>query len=312
MNAYETITKTMLELLDQGVVPWKRPWTGGRIGRPRNLCTNIPYRGVNVMMLAATALAKGYTSPYWVTYKQTQYDVHFMHVREGEHGTPIVRAITSAEPMPDDGDEGAAEEPRRWRGMRHYIVFNTEQYAMSDHARQTIATFYTPPLTWDPVAEAERLVTGMPQVPLIRIDGTPVPYYNLKTDTVHMLDRTRFPSAGGFYESLFHELTHSTGHAQRLNRSTIAEAKSMLSSEWYGKEELIAEWGATYLLALCGLDQGTQENTAAYLRYWRNQIAADETILVQAAAQAQKACDFILNEQAAVVQIGGNERQLAA
>jgi antirestriction protein ArdC len=108
-----------------------------------------------------------------------------------------------------------------------------------------------------------------------------------------MPDRARFDGAAEYYSTLFHELTHSTGHASRLNRPTLTESAGFGSNP-YCKEELIAEMGAAFLCGQAGIAEGTLENAAAYLQNWLAQLHSDKKLIVQAAAQAQKATDFIL------------------
>ena len=98
---------------------------------------------------------------------------------------------------------------------------------------------------------------------------------------------------GQFTATLFHELVHSTGHASRLNRSTLIESAGFGSNP-YCREELIAEMGASFLCGQAGIAERTIENSAAYIQGWLEQLHNDKTLIVQAAAQAQKAADFIL------------------
>jgi len=119
-----------------------------------------------------------------------------------------------------------------------------------------------------------------------------------------MPDRERFTGEDEYFSVLFHELTHSTGHASRLNRPTITEANGFGSQE-YSKEELIAEMGAAFLCGVAGIGERTLNNSAAYLQNWLEALQNDKKLIVQAAAQAQKAADFILGtkfEEAPAVQ----------
>jgi len=103
----------------------------------------------------------------------------------------------------------------------------------------------------------------------------------------------RFASAEAYYAAFFHELTHWTGHASRLNRPGITEP-IRFGSERYSREELTAEMGAAFLCAMTGTDVPVLENQAAYIAGWlrkiRNGSAAD---VIRAAADAQRATDFL-------------------
>ena len=83
------ITAKILHELDQGVLPWRKPWDGARTGLvlPRR-ATGENYRGVNVIILWSAAMERGYASPYWLTFNQA---VKLgAHVRKGERGEIVV------------------------------------------------------------------------------------------------------------------------------------------------------------------------------------------------------------------------------
>jgi antirestriction protein ArdC len=114
------------------------------------------------------------------------------------------------------------------------------------------------------------------------------------SDFVAMPNRVSFDKDDGYFATLFHELIHSTGHASRLNRPTLTESAGFGSNP-YCKEELIAEMGAAFLCGQAGIGETILENSAAYVQNWLAQLQNDKKLIVQAAAQAQKAADFILN-----------------
>ncbi len=84
MSVYDIITERIIQHLEAGTVPWRRPWRSGPGSAPRNLVSGKPYRGVNVFLL----LASGYSSPCWVTYRQARDRGGV--VRKGEKGTPVI------------------------------------------------------------------------------------------------------------------------------------------------------------------------------------------------------------------------------
>ena len=135
----------------------------------------------------------------------------------------------------------------------------------------------------------------MPQRPVIK-HGMNMAYYSPATDIVGMPDSSRFESVDHYHATLFHELVHSTGHEKRLKRASILE-RNGYGSDPYAKEELIAEMGSAFLCGYAGIEERTINSSAAYLEGWLKQLKADKTLIVHAAAQAQKAADFILNHQ---------------
>jgi len=196
---------------------------------------------------------------------------------------------------PADGAHGgelAATETTRARRrpplLRYYTDFNAEQ----TEGIAVPAPAGAAPSA--PIAAAEQIVAGMPRAPRIveSLDGGA--YYAPRLDTVHMPARCRFGRSEDFYAVLFHELTHSTGHVSRLNRSTLNEAGRFGDAN-YSREELVAEMGAAFLCGVAGIENSTIEQSAAYLKGWLRALASDPRMLVIAAAQAQKAADFILS-----------------
>jgi antirestriction protein ArdC len=89
-------------------------------------------------------------------------------------------------------------------------------------------------------------------------------------------------------------LIHSTGHRRRLARESILDAAPFGSVTCSG-EELVAEMGAPYLCAEAGISPAVIENQAAYIAGWLKKLRDDRKLVVHAAAQAQRAADFILN-----------------
>ncbi len=100
-----------------------------------------------------------------------------------------------------------------------------------------------------------------------------------------------FDTTDHYYSTLFHEMGHSTGHAERLNREGVADF-DRFGSHQYAREELVAEMTAAMLSAVVGIDS-TIATSAAYLAHWRDAIASDNRLIVKAAGEAQKAADLI-------------------
>jgi antirestriction protein ArdC len=269
-SVYSIVTEQILKQLESGVAPWHRPWT---TQLPKNLVSGRGYRGINVFLLTSS----GYGSPYWLTYKQATE--RGGHVRKGEHGTKVVFwKIGTREVENADGETNEKTSVL----LRYYTVFNVEQcegIAAPDAERVV-----------NPIEECERIVRQMPNPPAMEQDGRA--WYRPSTDTVGIPSRNAFNSAEEFYSTLFHELTHSTGHTKRIGRDGI-EKLNTFGSESYSKEELIAEMGAAMLCGVAGIERMTLPNSAAYLRSWIDVLKSDSRMMVSAASQAQKAADYI-------------------
>jgi antirestriction protein ArdC len=284
-DVYQVITDRIIGLLEKGVVPWQKPWRGGEM-MPRNLVSKRDYRGVNVFLLHAMM----YQSPFWLTYKQAMELGG--HVKKGERASPVVFWKRL---QVDDIGEPTGKKAVPF--LRYYSVFNVAQCA--DIPPDKIPVLNDSQREHCPITEAERIVAAMPKKPEIRHGGGRA-CYSPGFDRVDIPQPETFRSGQDYYAVLFHELTHSTGHASRLNRKGISGADgewSAFGSTPYAREELVAEMGAAFLSGQAGIVERTLDNSAAYIQSWLARLKEDRRLVVQAAAAAQRAADFILDKQ---------------
>jgi len=276
-SVYEIITQKIMEQLERGVIPWKKPWT---TEWPMNFKTKKRYRGINVSLLTMN----DFDSPYWLSFKQV--GELGGRVKKGEKGTVIVfwKMLEAKE------EEANEETDKKFIPLlRYYRVWNLEQtegieYEKEHKAKKEIEI----------LDEAERIISDMPDKPIIKFGGKKA-FYTPSTDTVQIPEREYFHSVTGFYGTIFHELGHSTGHQKRLNRPGISNF-DYFGSHQYSKEELVAEMTAAFLLGHLGFWEDPEiKNSAAYIDGWLEKLEKDPRFVVQAAAQAQKAADYILN-----------------
>jgi antirestriction protein ArdC len=167
--------------------------------------------------------------------------------------------------------------------LRHYALFNLEQCEGIKYP--------DPARVINPIEQCESFVRSMPNPPGFVQDSQAC--YRPSIDTVGMPAQSAFHSAEEYYSTLFHELTHSTGHPSRIARAGIMN-HNPFGSEDYSKEELVAEMGAAMLCGAAGIESQTLGNSAAYLQSWINKLKSDSRLIVSAASQAQKAADYIL------------------
>ena len=270
-KGYDQITERMVALLEGGTVPWQKPWKT-QSSWPRNYISKKPYRGINVFLLGAM----GYESPLWLTFHQA--DELGATVRKGEKACPVV--FWKQFQIQDEESGDSKKIPL----LRLYHVFNVAQ---CDGLQPTVPVpdeFVT-----DKPAE---IIEHMPLRPTIK-HGMNAAFYSPTDDAIGIPTRERFHTDEGYFSTLFHELVHSTGHEKRLNRATLAPGAGF-GSDPYCKEELIAEMGATFLCGHAEIIDRTIQNSTAYIKGWLGRLQNDKTLIVQAAAQAQKAVDFII------------------
>jgi antirestriction protein ArdC len=283
-RAYQLVTEQILAALERGVVPWRQPWKGAD-DAPQNLATGRPYRGVNVLLLQAVRTREGYGSPWWLTFNQARGLRG--HVRKGERATHVVYwhpAFDLEEPPKPP------REVERTPGfaLRYYYVFNTDQCDRLD-ARIPCRAH---PL-FQPIERAARIVDAMATPPLL-VQGSDTAYYRPSDDSVHLPEPTAFHSAEAYYATMFHELTHATGHPTRLGRFPLDASVAPFASPDYSAEELVAEMGAAFLCGDAGIVAATLDWSASYVESWLRVLNGDPALVIFAASRAQKAADLIL------------------
>jgi len=287
MNAYQEVTDKLIEALENGTVPWRKPWRTATVGFPTNLVSGKEYRGINVFVLSV--LAREFGSRYWLTFNQAKKLKG--SVRRGEKGTRVY-FFSMLEKEINDKDSGEVVKKRipMWRS---YTVFNAEQCDGLQHPRlvQEMTGVKEAPVS--AIEAGDAIVDGWSDCPAINYGGGSA-FYRRSTDDITVPNRDRFETAEGYYSTLFHECVHATGHKDRLGRLGLSESAAF-GDKVYSKEELVAEFGAAFLCARAGIEQdGTIENSAAYIDGWLKKLKSDVRVAIEAASQAQKAVDLIV------------------
>jgi antirestriction protein ArdC len=274
----EIVTEKMIEMIENGVAPWRKPWTVYEVNgiqAPAFRWNGKPYRGMNSFLLGHLP----YEIPVYLTFNQAKAAGGTVKKGEKSHIVVFWKMLESEELT-------ANGKKKIIRMLRYYRVFNVSQCEglPEDKMPAPVKVCHH-----NPIQEAEAVVKGFVNAP--KIGFANAAYYTPSTDVVMVPSLDRFPVAGEYYSTLFHELTHSTGHKDRLNRPEVAGAVSFGSGS-YGKEELVAEMGAAMLCGSCGIAD-TIENSASCLASWLKVIKAQPSILLEAAGKAQKAFDLI-------------------
>lgn len=279
-DVYAIITEKIINYLEGGTVPWRKPWSDG--GLPRNLFSKNYYRGINILLLASL----GYEQNLFLTFKQAKEIGG--KVKQGETGHQVVYwnvKETQADDIPEDEVE---PKTKKTALLRYYTVFNIAQC-------ENIPEGYIPaPATKiiGSIESCEAVVANMPKRPDIRHKQQKA-YYNPLLDFINMPKKNTFGTAEGYYVTLFHELVHSTGHHSRLSRSGLIEMAEF-GSDVYSLEELVAEIGACYLQSHTGIVEEFKQS-AAYINGWLQKLKNDKRFIYTAASMAQQAIDYILN-----------------
>ncbi|ESZ27551.1 zincin-like metallopeptidase domain-containing protein [Mesorhizobium sp. L2C067A000] len=279
-SIYSRVTDALLEQLssaDPG--SWTCPWHSFAHGLPVNIKTAKRYRGINILMLASAGQSRGFGDNRWGSYRQWQSIGG--QVRKGEKGTLIVFYKDSfGSSTAQQGDNDAGQSNRRYV-LRTSIVFNGAQVdgAPEVPRPQTEETFDSE--TFDRFFER----TGAK----MRFCGTHA-FYSPAFDEIHLPMRGDFKSPQGYLATLAHELIHWSGAKNRLCR----DLSGRFGNRAYAAEELVAELGAAFLLAILGFANAPHPNHARYLASWLPLVKDDPRAIFVAAAQASRAADWLL------------------
>lgn len=239
-NVYAKVTQGILDRLAQGVAPWHKPWDA-TMGQPRNFASGHIYTGINALALGMMG-----ASPHWLTFNQVNR--MGLQIRKGSKGVPIIyTSSTKVQDESTNGDGTMSVAERNVRFVKYYHVFNAldiEGLTIQkvDHGKET----------WEAIAEADWIVAGVKPAPRI-LHGGNVACFDPSTDHIRLPERSAFSKAEDYCSTRFHELTHWTGHATRLNRATMNNF-GRFGDATYSQEELVAEMGAGYLCALSGIE----------------------------------------------------------
>jgi len=280
-DIYATVTAQLVAAIESGAGEWRMPWhhSGAPVMRPTSVAGRR-YSGINRLVLWATADGCGYASGIWATYQQ--WRAHGGQVRKGEIGTHVIlwKKVERDDAAAEAGGEG---DSRARFFARSFVVFNRDQVdGAEEAAEKEVAPISTS------VADALTFLEGL---------GVPVEYglhdahYRPDIDKVFMPERMAFDHDLDLVSTLAHEVTHASGHVDRLARETLRDYHKERSIR--AREELVAELGASYLMADLGLAYTPRPDHAAYLASWLGALRHDPKAIFNAAAQAQAAADWI-------------------
>ena len=293
-NVYSRITDEIVAAIEMGAGDWRMPWhhDGGSIARPRNVASDRPYRGINILALWVAAARSGYAGGTWGTYRQ--WAERDCQVRRGETATTVVfwKAIDGRHTAGDDADRSDHDDdgarPRFF--ARGYFVFNEAQVDGS-------APRDLPPLPEsERIARADAFFSAL-KIPIVFEGGEAC--YRPYIDTVFMPPFERFVDAASFYSCLGHECGHAVGAAHRLNRDLTGR----FGSAKYAMDEVV-ELTSSFVMADLGLAHRPREEHAAYIGSWLPVLKSDPRVIFTAAGKAQQAADWMHAQQPPAPQPG--------
>lgn len=308
-KVYDALIKKLEELGDNKV-PWRKGYkdgfefTGGS-GIPRNPSSKRLYSGFNSFWLKIAAMSEGYTDSRWMTYKQAQSLGG--NVKKGEKGTPILVPVKFLITKDKKGKPLVDKEGKPAGFAKLYFktatVFNVAQIENLDLPDDKPTTEMAPVDAQEFILE--RYIKSMEAKGLKppKIDYSYVgnysthdssPNWSPMSDSITLPSLAQFNSPEEVFDTLMHELTHSTGHPSRLDRTELTKDYGNPDGQARAQEELIAEMGAAILGEMFGVEYDV-DNTQAYMQSWFNVLkGGNPEILQLSASKAQQAVDYML------------------
>ncbi|MFD1488764.1 ArdC family protein [Ancylobacter vacuolatus] len=287
-DIYQTVTNAIIAHLEAGTRPWSMPWKVGSTPRPLRH-NGVPYSGINTLLLWIEAQARGFSSNYWMTYRQAQE--LGAQVRKGERSCVVVYAgAIERNEVNNDGEEVETRIPF----LKTYNVFNADQIDGLPEHYTAAPVLNVPPAGRYVAADSFVANTGA----LLRHGGSKA-FYSPAIDLIQMPAFEAFIDAESYATTLLHELVHWSGAKPRLNRNF--EAKRW-GDAGYAAEELVAEIGAAFLAADLDIALEPREDHASYVAHWLKVLKEDKRAIFTAAAHAERAAGYLHGYQSAATE----------
>lgn len=279
-SVYEMVTDRIISQLEQGIIPWEKPWTGVMSGA-YNRISKRPYSLLNQMIL-------NHDGEY-ATFKQWQQLGG--HVRKGAKSEIVV--FWKIQPVTEALEDGSKIE-KNIPILRYFNVFHISQVEgvepLSKDALKEI----------EPIEKAENILNDYITRENITLEHTAGDnaYYSPRRDLIHLPLMEQFRDVSEYYSTAFHEATHSTMKETRCNRMEDRKGKLVaFGSNEYSKEELVAEIGSANIMNILGIETTKSfRNSTAYIQNWLEVLKNDVRFIISASSKAEKAVKYILNE----------------
>lgn len=288
IDVYKMVTDRIIGMLEDGIIPWHRPWTGaGRWAVKR--ATGKPYSLLNQLLLGKPG--------EYMTWNQCKNEGG--NVRKGAKSKVVVFWKILDRPRLDDS--GHAVMNAEGRPVCDHIPFlqYSNVFHIDDCEGLEPKSYSERLREFDPIEKAEAAISDYVKRSGVCLEHVHQgrAFYSPADDRVVLPLKEQFTGEPVYYATAFHELTHSTGHRSRLDR--FSDGFTFFGDESYSKEELVAELGSATILNLLGIEtDGTVQNNAAYIQNWISALRNDKRLIVSAASKADKAVQLILPDAA--------------
>lgn len=307
-KALDAFANLVIEKIKTFEGNWQKPWITPNSLIPQNL-DGRAYNSMNALMLMLLAEEKGWKSNVYVTsHKVFNLNIEKdkkgnlvqatdkngkklpkVFINKGEHSFPVILSLPSAVNKETKEridieeykklSEAEKDNYKIYYNNRVYNVFNITEQTNLKEARPELynkimkATEF-PELkqgmyTFAPLdAMVDKNLWVCPIEPKAQGQA----YYSPSEDKIVVPLKSQFKTGEGYYGTMLHEMTHSTGAKNRLNR--IEDINKFGSNE-YAREELVAELGAAFLSHKYGMVKTLKEDSVPYLKSWMSKLSND-------------------------------------
>ena len=305
-RALDRFTDMLIEKIQTLQGDWKKPWFSENSTQwPKNL-SGREYNGMNSLLLMMHAEKEGYKLPVWATFDRiaglnyTQgkegrtpavdkdgEKLAVVSINKGEKSFPVfITVFTVVDPETkekikyDDYKRMSEEERAKYKvypKLQVYNVFNVAQTNLQEARPELWKKLEdaNSPKKFEQVGEqfsfepVDRMIKDNLWIcPIKEVKGDNA-YFSISRNEIVVPTRQQFINGESFYSNLFHEMGHSTGAENQLNR--LKPGQTFGSAE-YAREELVAELGAALVAQRYGMTKNIKEDSAAYLKSWLNSL----------------------------------------
>lgn len=286
----ERVTQMLLERMSQGIIPWQRTWSEVNEDAISHTTGN-PYSFLNQCLL-------GFRPGEYLTFNQVKKEGG--KVKKGaKAGLVVFWASQKMVKIEKENEAGEKEsefkiEHFQFPILKCYNVFHIDDCdgVKVKHIHEELNNDFSGNMDAELIATEYCRREGIK----LSIEKRNSASYSPSLDMVKMPLREQFAETEEYYATLYHELTHSTGHKNRLNR--LSEERLNFGKEVYSREELTAEIGSAMCLSYLGMDNDrVTRNHVAYLQHWSQFLKNDPMAFIVAAGKAEKAVNLIFNRK---------------
>lgn len=287
-NVYQMVTDRIVEQLNKGIIPWRKPWGGAATedGGAINYVSRKPYSMINQMLLGKPG--------EWLSWKQVE-ELGGRVKKGAKAGMVVFYTKLTYIDKPQDAPEDEEGKVKTIPFLKYYNVFHLDDV-------EGISTKIIPgeaPKV-QPLEAAEKVIADyLSRQPALRFQNdkpSNKAYYSPSKDMVVVPMLSQYTIPEEYYSTTFHELTHSTIPESRCDRRAENE-HAFFGNADYSREELVAEMGSAMLCNRTGIEvEKAFRNSVAYIQSWLKALKNDPKMIVWASSRAEKAAKFILNE----------------